>query len=161
MIRGRAALRFVLAAAALATAIAAAAGAGASAAKEFTPDCRARTALAPRPHVLTFRVRCNFEALRIAIDPSTEVRKVRHKTSLVHPDPEDGFHCRRDKADASCQGRAGSGTTVVGAMRVRGERCSTDTRFGVQGGVDCDPPAQACIKIGYASGDRDRQPRGC
>jgi hypothetical protein len=157
MRRARAAVGLVTAAVAVSAGLAASGGAGA---REFVPDCKATTALAPQPHRLDFRVRCNFEAEWIGIDPTNEIRKVRRKTTLRHPDPEDRVRCKRDGQDAVCEGRAGDGVTVIGTMRVRGARCTTDTRFGIQGGVDCDN-GDSCIAIGYFANERDRKPSGC
>jgi hypothetical protein len=133
---------------------------GAAGAREFVPDCHARTSLAPQPHRLNFRVRCNFELTDLEIDPTTEIRKIRRKTTLRHPDPEDRMRCKRDGSDAECSGRAGDGVTVIGTMRVHGDRCATDTTFGYIGGVDCDN-GDSCIAIGYAGSARDRKPAGC
>lgn len=149
--------RLVLALVVVAAALATAASTGA---KEYTPDCRAHTALAPQPHRLTFRIRCNFELNELGVNPTAQVRKVRRKTTLKHPDPEDRMRCKRAGDDAGCSGRAGEGVTVIGTMRVHGARCSTSTRFDYFGGVDCDGP-QACIRIGYAGWTRDHKPTGC
>ena len=157
--RPRAALLISLAVAAAALALPTA---GAPA-KEFTPDCHVATAIGERPHELAFRVRCNFEMNSVYVEPAAPalVRAVRHHPRLTHPDPEDHFRCWRKHNTARCAGKAGDGVTLAGALRMHGVRCATSTRFYVQGGVDCDPPADACIMIGYFTEARDPRPSGC
>ncbi|MEA2309097.1 MAG: hypothetical protein QOG41_1870 [Thermoleophilaceae bacterium] len=137
--------------------------AGGAPAKEFTPNCHVATALGQRPHELAFRVRCNFEMETVSVDPEDPalVRAVRKHPRLTHPDPEDHFRCWRRHNTARCAGKAGDGVTLAGALRMHGVRCATSTGFYIQGGVDCDPPAEACIAIGYFVEKRDPRPSGC
>jgi hypothetical protein len=46
---------------------------------------------------------------------------------------------------------------------MHGNRCDTATRFGIQGGADCEDgaPGTACPAIGYYAKPRDLQPSGC
>ena len=152
----------ILIAAASAGAALALAGPAATA-KEFTPDCHGWTAIGERPHELAFRVRCNFEMNTVTVEPDAPavVRAVRRHPRLRHPDPEDHFRCWRRDGRAQCAGKAGEGVTLLGALRMHGVRCGQGTDFYVQGGVDCDPPASACIAIGYAGTERDPRPSGC
>jgi hypothetical protein len=155
--------RRVLAAALVAAAVAFAVPGGVAPAKEFTPRCHVATAIGERPHELAFRARCNFEMDSVSVEPADPaiVRAVRHHPHLTNPDPEDHFRCWRKHNSARCAGKAGDGVTMAGALRMHGARCATATRFYVQGGVDCDPPAENCIAIGYFAEERDPKPSGC
>jgi hypothetical protein len=156
-------LRVALIASTAAAAVALAVPGAVAPAEEFTPDCHASTAIGERPHELAFRVACNFEMNSVDVYPSDPaiVRAVRHHPRLTNPDPEDHFRCWRRDNTARCAGKAGSHVQLSGAVRMHGDRCATATRVYVQGGVDCDPPAENCIAIGYFGEERDPKPSGC
>ena len=120
--------------------------AGAAPAKDSQPTCHGSTALGNRPHELAFRVSCNFEMESVDVQPADPaiVRAVRRHPRLRNPDPEDHFRCWRHGNAARCAGKAGSHVKLLGALRMHGDRCSTATKIGVSGGMDCEPPGTAC-----------------
>jgi hypothetical protein len=138
---------------------------GAAGAQSGTQRCRASTALGPNPHQLLFRAHCNFEVTDVYADPDAPatVVRVQRRTRLEHGDDEDHFRCRREDKGAHCSGTMGSEVTLVGSLRMRGNRCKTATLFGIQGGPECDSedPHVVCPAIGYFAKLRDRRPSGC
>ena len=129
------------------------------------PNCHASTALGKRPHELLFRVHCNFLVTHLEVEPSVPavVRAVRHHPRLRGGESQDHFTCHRAHNTAQCSGSMGHEVTLVGALRMHGDRCDTATGFGIQGGVDCedDGPGTACPSIGYFAKVRDPEPSGC
>src|SRR5439155_10557369 len=118
-----------------------------------------------RTNEIVFRVHCNFEVESVSAEPSAPatVQAVRHHPRLRGAEFQDHFACHKVDNAASCRGSIGSEVTLVGAFRMHGDRCETATRFGVQGGVDCEdaPPGVACPAIGYFAKLRDPEPSGC
>ena len=140
-------------------------GAATAPASSSGPSCRASTKLGARPHELLFRVHCNFEVtyLEVAPEAPSVVRAVRRHPRLRGGESQDHFACRKADNAADCRGRTGSEVTIKGALRMHGDRCDTATRFGIQGGADCEdaPPGTACPAIGYFAKLRDPEPSGC
>jgi len=149
----------------LAAAASMALGAGSAAAKSSAPGCRASTRLGDRPHELIFRVHCDFEVTELWVEPEDPalVRAVRRHPRLRGGEAQDRFACRDRGNAARCSGSVGREVTIVGALRMHGDRCDTPTRFGIQGGMDCEDggPGTACPAIGYFAKLRDPEPSGC
>lgn len=133
--------------------------------KPWSPKCHASTKLGDRPHQLVFRVHCNFQVDDITVEPEAPavVRSVRRDPHLRGGEAQDHVVCKREDNAARCTGEAGHEVTVVGALRMRGNRCDTATRFGIMGGADCEDggPGTACPAIGYFANLRDPEPAGC
>jgi len=138
---------------------------GWGAAPAAAQSCRASTRLGEEPHELLFRVHCDFEVTAVSAEPDAPavVTRVQRHPRLRHGDDEDHFRCLRDANVARCKGVMGSEVTLVGSLRMRGNRCKTATDFGVQGGPECDSedPNVACPAIGYFAKLRDPRPSGC
>ena len=138
---------------------------GAAPAGPGGPRCRASTALGDDPHELLFRVHCNFHVDMVEATPDKPavVTRVERHPRLKHGDDEDHFRCLRDGDTARCKGTMGSEVTLVGSLRMHGNRCKTATNIGVGGGPECDSedPHVVCPAIGYAAKLRDPRPSGC
>ena len=139
--------------------------AGTSSARSPGPSCRGSTKLGERQHELLFRVHCNFEVEDLRVEPESPalVRAVRRHTRLKGGESQDRFVCRKVENAVKCSGSVGHEVTIVGALRMHGDRCDTPTRFGIQGGMDCEDggPGTACPAIGYFAKLRDPEPSGC
>jgi hypothetical protein len=160
---------------ALAASLVAVAGtAGSSAGATEHPSCAAVTttlahpdqgAQGPKLYNLAFRVRCNFNVLRLSLKSSRSLVRISPSPVLEHPDQGDALSCKRHAPKgARCAGNVGENVRIVGELKVRGRTCAHPLprfRFRAFGGVDCDDPATGCPSVAYLGTKRVTHPRGC
>jgi hypothetical protein len=159
----------------LVASLAALAGTGSSpASAPFHPSCAAVTTTLARPgqgaqgpklYDLAFRVRCNFNVLRLRLKSSRSLVRITPSPVLEHPDQGDTLRCKRHAPrGARCVGNVGENVRIVGELKVRGRPCAHPlprVRFRAFGGEDCDAPGTACPSIAYLAAKRVTHPRGC
>ncbi len=119
----------------------------------------------PKLYNLAFRVRCNFNVLRLGLKSSRSLVRITPNPVLEHPDQGDTLSCkRRGPKVARCHGDVGENVRIIGELKVRGRPCAhplSRVRFRAFGGEDCDEPGGACPDIAYSVGVRVTHPRGC